>query len=162
VQLGRSGWLLAEVANRFDVVAVGISYETAVVIGVVLGPQSRRVEYLGAGLFGCLEEGVHRGSIGRAECDVGLAEALSGCLFAEPEVGHWWNAVSDAVAEVHDSLTADRGKCLVVEGRARVEVCALDGKMIKHAPNSRAAASRPLGNASPVGVERLCESGIVG
>ena len=66
LQIVRSctGWLLAQVAHRFDVVAVGISYETAVVVGVVLGPQSRRVEHLGTGFFGCLKECVYAGSVG--------------------------------------------------------------------------------------------------
>jgi hypothetical protein len=50
-------------AHRFDVVAVGISHETAVGVGVVLGPESRRVEHLGAYFFGCLDECVYTGSV---------------------------------------------------------------------------------------------------
>jgi hypothetical protein len=62
-QADRSGRLLAEVAHRFDIVGVGILNETAAVVRVALGPHSRRVEHLGACLFGCLEECVHPGSI---------------------------------------------------------------------------------------------------
>ena len=69
----------------------------------------------------------------RAERDVGLTEALSGELLAEPEVGHRRDPVSDDLAEVHDPLAADRCECLVVERCACVDVRALDGKVIEHA-----------------------------
>jgi hypothetical protein len=99
------------------------------------------MEYLGACLFGGLEERVHGGPIGRAECDVGLAEALSTCLLAEPEVGHWRDAISDDIAKVHESLPTEGCERCVVEGHAGVEIGALNGKVIEHATDSCAVLS---------------------
>jgi hypothetical protein len=68
------------VADYFDVVAVGVAHERSVVVGVVLGPDPRLVESLGAEAFGGLEEGAHRSPVGRLEGDVGFAEALTRLL----------------------------------------------------------------------------------
>ena len=55
---------LGRVADGFDVVAVGIAHERAVVGRVVLGPDARLVQHLGAGRDRGVEEGAHRGPVG--------------------------------------------------------------------------------------------------
>ena len=57
-------------ADRLDVVAVGIAHERAVVVGVVLGPHPRLVQHLGAGGDGRVEERVDRRPVGGGEGDV--------------------------------------------------------------------------------------------
>src|SRR5947207_14584260 len=70
--------LLRVVADRLDVVAVGITDEAAVVVRVVLGPHPRLVQHLGASRDRRVEEGVHRGAVGGQGRDVRLAEAVAG------------------------------------------------------------------------------------
>jgi len=62
------------VADGLNVVAVGVAHESAVVLGVVLGPHTRLVEHLGTGGHGGVEEGANRCPIRGGDCDVGFAE----------------------------------------------------------------------------------------
>ena len=61
---------LGLVADGFDVVAVGVAHERAVVVGVVLGPHAWFVQHLGAGRDRRVEEGANGGTVGSSECDV--------------------------------------------------------------------------------------------
>ena len=61
--------------NGFDVVAVGVADEGAVVVRVVLGPYPRFVQHLGTGGDGGVEERPHRARSARGERDVRLAKA---------------------------------------------------------------------------------------
>jgi hypothetical protein len=72
VRLGRR-----EVADRLDVVAVRIADEGAVVVGVILGPDPRFVQDLGATGGGGGEEGPDGPAIRRREGDVRLAKTLA-------------------------------------------------------------------------------------
>ena len=62
--------------DGFDVVAVRVADEGAVVVLVVLGPHSWLVQHLGAGADGSVEEGPHGRTVGGLEGDVRLPEAL--------------------------------------------------------------------------------------
>src|SRR5207245_9278100 len=68
---------LGHVAHGFDVVAVGVAHEAAVVRGVVFGPDPRLVQHFGALRDGGLEEGAHRRAIFGHERDVDLAVRLA-------------------------------------------------------------------------------------
>jgi hypothetical protein len=58
------------VAHRFDVVAVEVAHEAAVVTGVVLGPDPRLVQHVDALAAGGLDEGVDLLPGLRPEADV--------------------------------------------------------------------------------------------
>ena len=51
-------------ADRLDVVAVGVAHERAVVVGVVLGPHAGLVQHLGTVRLGRREERVDGSPIG--------------------------------------------------------------------------------------------------
>ena len=57
-------------ADGFDVVAVGVADEGAEVVLVVLGPDARFVEHLGAVGDGDVEEGLHGSAVGSGEGEV--------------------------------------------------------------------------------------------
>jgi hypothetical protein len=73
------------VADRFDVVAVGIEHERAVVVGVVLRTQPRRAVVLPAGGQCCAVEGIDAGAILGGDRDVQRLVQLA--FAADPEVG---------------------------------------------------------------------------
>ena len=56
--------------DGLDVVAVGVADEGAEVVLVVLGPQARLVQHLGAVGDGDVEERLHGGPVGGGEGDV--------------------------------------------------------------------------------------------
>ena len=89
-------------ADRFDVVAVGVADEGAVVVLVVLRPDPRLVQDLGAQRRGLPEERVDGGAITGGEGDVRLPEAVARLLPADPEVGVVAHAVTDRLAEVQE------------------------------------------------------------
>src|SRR5262245_4712074 len=124
--------LLGLVTDRLDVVAIRVADERPVVRGVVLRPQPRLVQDLGAMRHGGVEEGPHRGPAWCGEGDVGFPEAVTSGLAADTEVRHGWHPVADRLAEVHDALASQRGKRGVIEGGAGAQVPTLDRKMIKH------------------------------
>ena len=131
--ISRSSVVGREVADGFDVVAVGIAEEGPVVVGVVLRPDPRFVEHLGGGVDSGREERVDCGTIGSREREVRFAKAVPGSLAAEPEVGHRRHSVPDGrPVELEDSLRADRGQHGVVERRTCFDVGALDGHMVEH------------------------------
>ncbi len=72
-------------ADGFDVVAVWVSDEGAVVTRVVLGPEPRLVEHVGSLRHGGVEEGPHGRPVGSVERDVGLTETLAGLERPDPE-----------------------------------------------------------------------------
>src|SRR5215467_10173910 len=140
-----SGALLGLVTDRLDVVAIRIADERPVVGGVVLRPQPRLVQDLGAMRHGGVEEGPHRGPAWCGEGDVGFPEAVTGGLAADPEVRHGWHPVADRFAEVHDALASQRGKRGVIEGGAGAQVRTLDRKMIKHEAYPATITGTPSG-----------------
>jgi 16S rRNA (guanine966-N2)-methyltransferase len=75
------------VAHGFDVVAVGVAHEGAVVAGVVLRPEAGLVQDLGTGRHRGVEERPDRGPVGRCEGDVRFPEALAGRARSDPELG---------------------------------------------------------------------------
>src|SRR5262249_50530634 len=108
------------------VVAVGVTYERAVVVGVVLGPDAWFVQDLGSLADSRVEEGAHRGAIRRGERDVRLTEAIARRVRTEPEVRLRGAAEADHLTEVHDARAADRCQDCVVEPSAAGNVSALD------------------------------------
>ena len=138
-QMGGSG---GGVADGFDVVAVGVADEGAEVVLVVLGPDARLVQHLGAVGDGGVEERLHGSPVGGGEGEVRLAEAVAGLLGADPEVREL-GAVADRLAEVEDPLAAERGEHGVVEGRGGGEVGTLDGDVIEHVPDSCPPVASP-------------------
>ena len=93
-------------ADGFDVVAVRVADEGPVVIGVVLGPEPRLVQHLGAGRDRGGEERAHRRAVGRGQGDVRLAEPLTRVEGADLEVGLRRPAVPDGHREIHDATPA--------------------------------------------------------
>ena len=120
-------------ANRLDVVAVGIVDEGSVIVGVVLGPNPWLVEDLSPGVDRRLEERSYGGSVRRGEGEVRFAESLPARCRADPEIGHRSDAEADDIPEVHHPHTSDRGQDDVVERSAGVEVRTLDGHVVEHA-----------------------------
>src|SRR3954470_15133992 len=94
-------------ADRFHVVAVPIPHEGAVVVRVVLRPDTGFVEHVGPSRPGGIAERPDRAAVGGGEGDVRFAEAVAGPLRAEPEVGPGRYAVADDVTELHDPGPAE-------------------------------------------------------
>src|SRR5262245_598005 len=61
---------LGLVTHGLDVVTVRIEHEGAVVVGVVVGPQTWGAVVPAARCYGGLVKGVHRGARGHAKCNV--------------------------------------------------------------------------------------------
>src|SRR5690349_6206413 len=104
------------VADRLDVVAVGVADETAVVLLVVLREVPRLVQHLGPEADRSLDERVHGLAVRRGEGEVHLAvgpEVLVGEL-RDPEVG-LAGAVAHGDLEVLHAGVAERGQHGVVE-----------------------------------------------
>jgi len=119
-------------ADGLDIVAVRVTDEGTVVAGVVFGPDAGRMQYLGADRGRLSEKPVDGLPADRAERDVRLAEAITGRLRPDPELGGGRDAVPDDVSEVHDPSAAERGQHGVVENLAGGHVRALYGEMIDH------------------------------
>ena len=110
---------LGGVADRLDVVPVRVAHERAVVVGVVLGPQPRLVQHLGA---------ERRRAASKKACTAARSGALNAmCVSRKPSpvcccpiqnVAIGRDAVADGGAELHDPLAAERGEDGVVEGGA--------------------------------------------
>ena len=145
-------------ADRLDVVPIGVPDEGGVVGGVVLGPEPRLVEDLGADRRGGLEESTDRVPVAGGEGDMGLPEAVAGVLFSYPErrlsVGSRsrWRGL----LVLHDPFPAEGGEDGVVEGGALFEVGALDGHVSEHG-QILAAPGLP-GAAGPANVMPACAS----
>ena len=69
----------------FDVVAVGIAHEAAVVVGVVFGPHSGLVQHAGAGGDRGIKKGSDRVAIACLEGNVDLSVRLASGQRAQPE-----------------------------------------------------------------------------
>ena len=81
-RLGMSA--LGRVANRFDVMSVGIEHEGAVVMGVVMRTQPGAAVVAPAGSYGGSVERVDQGATGDAKSDVNRRPVRSaGC---DPEI----------------------------------------------------------------------------
>ena len=93
-------------AHGFNVVAVRVTNKRTVVIGVVLRPHPRFVEYDGPSIDTRREEAVNSSTIRCVECDMGFPKAVAGHIRANPEIGHRGNAVADRGAvKLENSLT---------------------------------------------------------
>lgn len=119
-------------ADRFDVVAVGVAHEGAVVVGVVLRPHPSSVQHLSAASNGGVEERPYRSSIRSAKRYVALAETLAGLPGTEPEVGKRRHAEADEFIVAHNALSAEGGEHGVVERGTRGDITALDREMVEH------------------------------
>jgi hypothetical protein len=122
------------VADGFDVVAVGVTDERAVVVGVVFGPQSRFVEHVSILGNRSSEEGVDGGATGRGEGQMCFAKTLPRRLPPNTEFEIWWRAVGNDVVEFEDPDTVQRRQDRVVEGGAGGNVSALNGYVVDHRP----------------------------
>ena len=71
-------------AHRLDIVAVGIEHEGAVIVRVIVRPQSRRAVILAAGRERGAMEGVDRGAALGGDRD--MQDALEPAFAADPEV----------------------------------------------------------------------------
>src|SRR5438105_12140194 len=124
----RSWFLLA--ADRFQVVAVRVEHEGAVVLLVVLGPRPGRSVVPGARRQGSGVEGADGGAIACAEGEVG-GSVRSGCL-GDPEVGLAAGAEAEEGA-VHDGdRIAERSQRRLVECAAAGEVAHAHGEVVDH------------------------------
>ena len=82
-----SAGLLRALADGFDVVAIEVAEEHAVVGRVVLRPQARCVEDLNSCGFGCCAHGVNGCAVLGRERDVRFVTRFGGGARADPEVG---------------------------------------------------------------------------
>jgi len=114
------------VANGFDVVAVGVTHEGAVIAWVVLGPDAWFMEHFGVSADRCLEECPHRSPVGCHERDMRLAEPLAAGPRSDPELWPGRHTETNDLPEVHHAASAERGEHSVVERGARGHVSALD------------------------------------
>src|SRR5215510_3703396 len=120
------------VADRLDVVAVGIEHESAVVVGVIVRPQPRRAVVLATGGERRAMEGVDRGAVLGGDGDVEDASQTS--FAADPEIGLAVGpearrrrlALGMLAADLHDQAVAERRQCFQIE-RLRALVVG-DGK----------------------------------
>jgi len=127
-------------ADGFDIVAVGIAEERAVIVGMVLGPYLGLMQYLRPDGHTRFEECPDRGPVGRGECNMRLMKAFTGASGCDPEIRLGSDSVSDDVSEIYDPFSAQRSEDGVVEGSAGVDVDALDGEVIKHRTTLRGSA----------------------
>src|SRR5207253_5399761 len=114
-----------------------------VIVRVVLGPYSRRVESFGTGADGRVEERAHGRPVLCHECDVVLTIGMGVAERTDPERRSSRAAVADHRPELENTATAERRKDGVVEPGARVRVRALDRQMIEHAVTLILAAGEP-------------------
>ena len=87
-----------------------------------------------------LVKGADGGPIGCAEGEVGLAEAVAGLMPTDPELRLGWDSIPDGILAVgYDPRAAEWDEHGVVEGRAPLEVGALDGDVGDHGGKSASA-----------------------
>src|ERR1700733_16314307 len=86
--------------DGLDVVAVGVSHEGPVIVGVVPGPELRLVQALGSRPDGRRVERPNGRPVGRSEGDVGLTEAVAVPRFPNPKVGIRRYSIADGVCSV--------------------------------------------------------------
>ena len=77
--------LCRRVADGFDVVAVGIEHERAVIVRMVMRANSGCAVVASAGRHGCLVEGVHRGAVLCHNRD--MQRLVQPAFAADPEIG---------------------------------------------------------------------------
>ncbi len=124
------------VVDGFDVVAVQVAQEHAVIPGMVLRPLARGVQHFHPGRHGRLVHGVHRLPVGRPEGHVQFP-GLGASGRAQPEHG---NAVGAgqadhdgvAVREAHRLAHPDRGEGAQIEIERLLDVPHLQADVIKH------------------------------
>ena len=105
--------------DGFDVVAVGVAHERAEVAGVVLRPQPRRVQRLGARFQRGVVEGLHGVDVWGLEREVHLTVGpgrVTGVHVGDPEVGLAVVAVADGDLVVQLPGVSEHTEDLVVEG----------------------------------------------
>src|SRR5205814_5348696 len=131
---GRS---LRVVTHRLDVVTVRVEHEGAVVVRVVLRPQTRRTVVLAACCNGRLVEGVYRGARRDAKRDMDRRADRS--ALADPEVGPVRMAeagafLPDAVrgGQLHQARMAGGCECLQIESLALGVVAHDEAQVIDH------------------------------
>jgi len=135
------------VADRFDVVAVGIEYEGAVVVGVILRAQPRPAVVLAAGGDGGAIEGVDGGAVLGGDGDVNAA--IEAALVADPEIGLSVGAEagSDVSAaglwDLHDERVAERRQRSLVESFRSFVVGYRNSDVVQHC-DLPSSASRPF------------------
>ena len=121
--------------HRLDIVAVGITDECAEVTRVVLGPQPRRVQRLGAQLQRCVVEGLHSVGVGGLErhMDFPVGPAgFAGAGVGNPEVRLAFTAVADRNLIVHLPAVPEHAQHGIVELLRFGPVGAVDSKVIDH------------------------------
>src|SRR5689334_20852556 len=121
--------LLRPVANRFDVVAVGIEHERAVVVRVIDLAHARRSIVLAARFqSGCIES-THQLTILGDECDV--QRSLRFGTRPEPELGALVLTESRPVPDLLDESNAERRERLRVERFAPLAVAHANADMVE-------------------------------
>src|ERR1700721_29971 len=99
------GRVLAFTAYGFDVVAVRIEHECAVVIRMVLRANARLSVVTSACPYRGPIERVDEAALRREKCNVRRTSRLS---LADPEVGPRLCTHPDCLAEIHDHFVAER------------------------------------------------------
>src|SRR5690349_4749636 len=107
-------------ANRLDVVAVGVEHERPIIIRMIMRPQARRAIVLAAGGDRCAVERIDCRAVIRRNRD--MYDALEAAFAADPEVRLAVATEADCGAsalrlgKLHDQAVAERGQRLLVEG----------------------------------------------
>src|SRR4029453_6954962 len=112
------GW---RVADGFDVVAVGIEHECAVIVRVVVRANTGSAVVAAAGRHGCLIKSVHRGTVLRHDRD--MERLVQPAFAADPEIGLSIGAESRGgivamllLRDFHHEGVVERRQCLQIEG----------------------------------------------
>ena len=112
--------------NGLDVVTIRVSNEGTEVVRVVLGPELRFVQHLGALADRSVKELLYRGASAGRKSDVRFSKSIATVEWSDPERGHRRHAETNDGAKVHDTSTPERGEHGVIEPSARRNVSALN------------------------------------
>src|SRR5579871_118379 len=124
----RSPPALGAVADRLDVVAVGVDDEGGVVVRRIVAG-ARRAVVLRSGLEGCGVEGAHRGLVRARERQMDAGARLA--RQADPE-DRRFAPESGAVVKGHELLDSERGEGLLVKSGQDVELAGAEGDVVDH------------------------------
>jgi hypothetical protein len=135
---GKDHWAFWRMADRLNAMTVGIQHESAVIVGVIVGPQPRRTVIAPASGERRRVKGVQRPSTRSAEAEmrawnwsfdlgfVGDRKFNTKLTRCRTIVG------AAALAEVNDAYKPERAQRSIIETTTTVDVSDTDRDMIQH------------------------------
>jgi hypothetical protein len=129
-------------ADCFDAMTVGVQHESAVVVGVILGPQPGRTIVAPAGGERSCVQSIYRSAAGRAETDVlarnwSFDPGFAGYRKLNPDRPRCFTIVGAAIpAEVDDTYKPKRAQSRVIEATTTLDVSDAYRYVIQHGLSS--------------------------